>query len=103
MAAPIWAAIVARTNQARRVAGLPRLGFANPLLYGLRDAQPAPFREVTAGGADVSLLAVNSHGRAAAYHLHGYVCQTGWDPVTGLGVPDVARLVGHLVSAKTRQ
>lgn len=52
--------------------------------------------DLHAFAADVSLLVVNSHGRAAAYHLQGYVCQAGWDPVTGLGVPNVANLIAHL-------
>lgn len=93
VAAPVWAAIVALANQARRTAGLGRLGFAQPLLYRLAEARPAPFRAVTEGAADVALSAVNSHGRAVTYHLPGYECRSGWDPVTGLGVPHVAHLI----------
>lgn len=98
VAAPIWAAIIALANKARRAVGLSRLGFVNPLLYKLRDAQPAPFREITAGAADVAMTVVNAHGRAVTYHLPGYECRSGWDPVTGLGVPHVANLI-QLVSS----
>jgi kumamolisin len=99
VAAPIWAAIIALANGARRAAGLSRLGFVNPLLYKLRDAQPAPFREITAGAADVAMTVVNAHGRAVTYHLPGYECRSGWDPVTGLGVPHVANLIQLVCSA----
>jgi kumamolisin len=93
VAAPIWAAIIALANQARRAAGLGRLGFAQPLLYGLHEAEPPPFREITAGAADVAMSVVNLHGRAVTYQLPGYECRAGWDPVTGLGVPRVAHLI----------
>ena len=98
VAAPIWAAILARANQARRAAGLSRVGFVNPLLYRLREAQPDPFRPVTVGGADVAMTVLNLHGRAMTYHLPGYDCQPGWDPVTGLGVPNVEQLIAHLIA-----
>lgn len=97
--APIWAAIIARANQARRVMGRSRVGFVNPLLYRLSDASPPPFRPVTAGAADVAMTVVNVHGRAVTYRLPGYECQAGWDPVTGLGVPHVANLIHHLLEA----
>jgi subtilase family serine protease len=96
IAAPIWAAIIARANQARRAAGLPRVGFVNPLLYQLQNATPAPFRQITIGAADVAMTVVNRHGQAVTYDLPGYECRDGWDPVTGLGVPNVTNLIEHL-------
>jgi len=102
LAAPIWAAIIARANQARRQAGLSRLGFVNPLLYRISEAEPKPFREITAGAADVSMYSVNSHGRATTYRLPGYECGPGWNPVTGLGVPDVAALISQVCGKNSR-
>lgn len=96
LAAPIWAAILARANQARRQAGLSRLGFVNPLLYQLHHATPSPFRQITAGSADVAMTVVNRHGQAVTYDMPGYECRTGWNPVTGLGVPRVTTLIEHL-------
>ncbi len=93
LAAPIWAAVIALTNQARRNAGLPRLGWPNPLFYYLSETESGAFREVTFGAADVAVNAVNLHGRAVTYQLPGYQCGPGWNPVTGLGVPDVAALI----------
>jgi kumamolisin len=91
--APIWAAIIARLNHARRARGLPRVGFVNPLLYRMARATPSPFREITSGSADIEMNAVNVHGQAVMYQLHGYECCPGWNPVTGLGVPRVSRLI----------
>ncbi len=93
--APIWAAIIALCNQARRAAGLGRCGFINPLLYKLHEAQPPAFRNISTGTANVSMDVVNSRGRAATYELPGYDCASGWNPVTGLGVPIVTNLIYH--------
>ncbi len=98
LAAPIWAAVVALTNQARRLAGLPRVGWPNPLFYQLNETESESFREVTFGAADVAVNAVNLHGRAVTYQLPGYQCGPGWNPVTGLGVPNVTALIKNVCS-----
>jgi kumamolisin len=72
--APLWAGLIARINQARN----RPLGFANPVLY------PAPvsetFNDVTSG----------TNG--------GYSAGPGWDPCTGWGSPDGARLLAALIA-----
>jgi kumamolisin len=93
LAAPIWAAIIARANQARRQAGRSPVGFVNPLLYRLRDQHPSPFRSITAGDGDVAMNVVDVQGNAVLFELHGYDVRLGWDAVTGLGVPRVTRLI----------
>jgi len=98
VAAPIWAAIIALVNQARRAAGKGRVGFVNPALYALRKATPAPFRDITIGQTDVGVRIVNIHGKAVNHRIDGYSACGDWDPVTGLGVPHVANLVEHLVA-----
>lgn len=74
--APLWAALIALLNQR---AGKP-LGFLNPQLYSVPGypASPGPFHDVTTG----------SNG--------AYSAATGWDPCTGLGTPDGARLAQAL-------
>jgi kumamolisin len=69
---PLWAGLVALVNQGR---GSP-LGLANPALY----AAAAAFRDITQGD--------NGAYRAG----------TGWDPCTGLGSPDGARLAATLAA-----
>jgi len=96
MAAPIWASIIALTNEARRAAGRGRVGFVNPALYALRKATPAPFRDITIGQTDVCVRVVNSAGKAVVQRIDGYSAAQDWDPVTGLGVPHVKNLIEHL-------
>ena len=68
--APLWAALIARLNQA---AGKP-LGYLNPKLYAL----PQGFRDITSG---------NNGDFAAA---------SGWDACTGMGSPNGPGLAGAL-------
>ena len=77
--APLWAALVCRLAEAL---GRPP-GLLQPTLYeGVAAGQPAPgFRDITTGG--------NGGYRAAA----------GWDPCTGLGVPDGSALLARLRGA----
>lgn len=98
VAAPIWAAILARLNQALVAAGRPRAGFVNPLLYALQaelggDPARAPFRSIEAGRTDVEMAVVDADGQVAAHALPGYEAAPGWSPAAGLGVPRVGRLI----------
>ena len=74
--APLWAALVARLNQAT---GVP-LGLAQPVLYGqVGPALVAPgFRDIVDGNNGA------------------YQAGPGWDACTGLGVPDGAALLETL-------
>jgi subtilase family serine protease len=76
---PQWAAITALADQA----GHHRLGFLNPYLYAIA-ATPlykSVFHDVTTGNNAVSSV------------ITGYSAGKGWDPVTGLGTPDVSKLI----------
>ena len=74
---PQWAAIVALANQAH---GAP-LGFLNPALYR---CSAGDFHDITVGN--------NRLGGTAA----GFSATPGWDDATGLGTPDVGKLVADL-------
>jgi kumamolisin len=74
----VWAGFCALINEARTQAGKPALGFLNPQLYPL--AGGPCFRDITAG--------TNGAFQAGA----------GYDEVTGLGVPNVARLIAALTT-----
>ena len=79
--APIWASLVALTNQARATAGRPTLGLAAPQLCELAAATslaPTPFVDVVAG----------DNGAFAA--------APGWDCPTGWGSPRADALVDAL-------
>jgi len=71
--APLWAGLTALLNQKL---GKP-VGFFNPTLYGLPSASGA-LQDITSG---------NNNGFNAA---------VGWDPCTGLGRPDGAKLLAAL-------
>jgi kumamolisin len=73
--APLWAALLARINQSL---GVP-VGFVNPRLYS--PAGAATFHDVTSG------------------NNNGYSAGPGWDPCTGWGSPDGARLLQSLRGA----
>jgi kumamolisin len=74
--APMWAGFCALIAEAREKQGKPPLGFLAPKLYQLQ--ANTGFRDVTSG----------SNG--------AYQAGTGWDPVTGLGVPNVKMLIQEL-------
>jgi subtilase family serine protease len=90
--APQWAAIVALANQPREQNHRGRLGLVAPLLYLLardRSTYRQDFHDITAGANDLVLpqFGVSVPGVAAS---------EGYDLATGLGTPDVARLVKDL-------
>jgi kumamolisin len=78
--APIWAGLTAIMNQYLVANGGQAIGNINPLLYRIAEGAPLPaFRDVTLGGNAV-------HSAAP-----------GYDPVTGLGTPDVENLVQNIL------
>ncbi len=84
--APLWAALMAIANQ---MAGRP-LGFIDPAIYQLA-ASPTyaqDFHDITTGN--------NTNPTA---HVTGYNAVAGWDPVTGFGSPNAARLLPDLLVA----
>lgn len=76
-ATPVWAAFCALINEARLKKGLDALPFLNPLLYPLQSSHA--FRDIVSG----------SNGQ--------YEAASGYDLVTGLGVPNMAGLMQKLV------
>ncbi len=71
---PVWAGFAALLAQWRQHQSKPPLGFLAPLLYRLNTG----FRDITAGNNGV------------------YKAGAGWDPVTGIGVPDLKALSSAL-------
>ncbi|CUG52153.1 alkaline serine protease, putative [Bodo saltans] len=74
--APAFSGFVTLLNNIRLAKG-KTLGFLNPLLY----SHPEAFEDITEGDNDV-----NGDG-------YGWQCTPGWDPVTGLGTPNMGRLM----------
>ena len=79
-ASPIWAGFIALANEQARAAGLPRLGFLNPILYtlgGRRDYE-ALYHDVIGGTSGL------------------YTAVRGYDLVTGFGSPRGPALIEAL-------
>lgn len=89
-AAPQWAAIIALADQL----GHRRIGFLNNDLYSLAHGSRYGyvFHDVTRGNNTVSVAGSNNK----TVRITGYAAGRGWDAVTGLGSPNVARLLGYL-------
>ncbi|GGI30748.1 S53 family peptidase [Bradyrhizobium guangdongense] len=77
--APLMAGLIARINEATTKKFGKTVGFINPLIYASH-AQGV-FRDITVGNNDIT------------GSLHGmYKAGPGWDPCSGLGVPNGAAL-----------
>lgn len=74
-ASPTFAGILSLVNDVRLRAGKPSLGFVNPLLY----KNPGALNDVTSGCNP-------------GCGTQGFCAVPGWDPVTGLGTPNFAKL-----------
>ncbi|WP_035844547.1 S53 family peptidase [Kitasatospora azatica] len=86
LSCPQWAGLVAIADQLNGGG----LGLLNPALYRV--------------GADPAKYAVDFHdvtlgNNTADPSVPGYPATTGWDPITGLGTPDAAKLLPDLVAA----
>jgi subtilase family serine protease len=93
LASPLWAALIALTDQ--QVAG-HRLGLLSPALYQIARTDPAAFSDVTSGSNNY--LARSGHPNNDTCRYNGrpgqpcYQATRGYDMATGLGSPRAARL-----------
>jgi len=87
---PQWAAITALADQS----GHRKLGFLNGKLYAIAHSPRYSyvFHDVTTGNNTVSFIDPSNNTET----ITGYSAAQGWDPVTGLGTPDVAHLIKAL-------
>ncbi|KAH8111226.1 family S53 protease [Phellopilus nigrolimitatus] len=74
---PIFASVIALLNDDLIAAGKSPLGFLNPLLYSA--AGQAALNDITSGSNP-------------GCNTEGFPAGPGWDPVTGLGTPNFAKL-----------
>ncbi|KAI0746562.1 family S53 protease [Daedaleopsis nitida] len=75
---PIFASIISLINDRLLAAGKPVLGFLNPFLYS------------AAGAAALNDITTGSNPGCGT---NGFPARAGWDPVTGLGTPNFAKLL----------
>ncbi|ELR22022.1 Prokumamolisin, activation domain containing protein [Acanthamoeba castellanii str. Neff] len=88
--APIFAGVVTLLNDARVAAGLPPLGFLNPMLYKARRERPQTFYDVVWGNNRCG--AIGLPAPAPTCCAQGFHAVDGWDAATGLGTPNFLEL-----------
>ena len=82
---PIFASMITLLNDYQKGRGKPRLGFVNPLLYKMLNT----FTDITMGNNYCTEYQCCSRE-------YGYTATKGWDPVTGLGSPNLGKMIEWL-------
>jgi len=67
------------------------LGFLNPIIYQAFADDPTIFHDITIGDNKCT-----EDGCGAA--CKGFLAYKGWDPVTGVGSPNFAKLLDYVTS-----
>ncbi|KAF8879105.1 subtilisin-like protein [Gymnopilus junonius] len=75
---PVVGSMITLINDARLAAGKGPVGFINPSIYS--ESFASAFNDITSGG---------NQGCGTA----GFTATTGWDPVTGVGTPNLSKLL----------
>jgi Pro-kumamolisin, activation domain/Bacterial Ig-like domain (group 3) len=88
-AAPTFSAIIALLNQQLGTFGL---GNINPNLYSLAASNPTAFNDIIAGNNIVPCTRGSSGCPTAAPFQFGFMTETGYDQVTGLGSVNASAL-----------
>jgi len=90
---PICAGIFSLLNVAQiEVTGKP-FGFLNPFIYQMYAAEPTVFTDITVGDNKCT-------EQGCSPSCEGFLCAKGWDPVTGLGTPNFAKMLAYVKSGK---
>lgn len=87
-ATPVIGGIVGLINAHRASKGRPAVGFFNPLLYKVYSADPTAFNDITQGS--------NSCTESGCSCKEGFSATKGWDAATGLGSPNVGRMLAAI-------
>jgi len=88
-AAPIWGGIIGIVNQYVMQKTKKPLGFLNPWLYKMHKECPSCFFDIISGDNLCTEGGCNPN-------CEGFYCTKGWDPVTGLGSPNVANIIKYV-------
>jgi tripeptidyl-peptidase-1 len=88
-AAPIVAGLFSLLNQYSYKKTGKTLGFVNPLIYQMYTSDPTIFQDITVG--DNKCTEDGCSGSCK-----GFQATKGWDPVTGVGTPNFAKILKYL-------
>lgn len=92
---PSMASLVALINHHQVTKGKPRMGLIAPILYAMYYDEPTVFNDITKGYnwcTESECCPTRSDGGSD----YGYLGSAGFDPVTGLGTPNVGRILSWL-------
>eukprot|EP01094_Clydonella_sp_ATCC50884_P006525 TRINITY_DN15749_c1_g1_i1.p1 TRINITY_DN15749_c1_g1~~TRINITY_DN15749_c1_g1_i1.p1 ORF type:complete len:601 (+),score=186.32 TRINITY_DN15749_c1_g1_i1:28-1830(+) len=84
---PVIGGMVALWNDWLLNNGYSTLGFINPLLYQMYEADNTNFKDITAG---------NNKCTEAKCCQYGFSASTGWDAATGLGAPVYSKMMTYI-------
>ena len=100
VAAPLWAGFIARLNEASLAASGATVGFVNPLFYSMAAADPSTFNDITTGENACpqtnSACATHYQGGGGSTTCSGFYAAPGWDPVSGLGSPNIGAILSYI-------
>jgi len=86
---PIFAGIIANLNSYQITRGRPLLGFVNPLFYKMYSETPSTFNDILLGNSSCTEFMCCGAD-------YGFKATKGWDPVGGLGTPNVGEIKKYL-------
>ena len=100
VAAPVVAGLIARLNEVQLAHKGTTLGLVAPLFYAMATAQPNTFHDIVNG----ENTCPQGNGACQSYVQWGGGSTTckgwrgaqGWDPVTGLGSPNIGNMIKYL-------
>ena len=84
-AAPIFAGVITELNAYQLSKGKSLLGYVNPLLYIMYEVNSQTFNDVLVGDSAATEMMSCSRD-------FGFLAGKGWDPVSGLGTPNVGEM-----------
>ena len=88
--APIMAGIVTYLNNYQLSRGKSTVGFVNPLLYKMYENDASSFHDIKFGNSSCT-------ESGCCNDQFGFLPKKGmWDVVSGLGTPDISKLVDYL-------
>ena len=102
VSAPLLAGLISRLNEVQLAKTGTTLGFINPLLYAASVAKPSTFHDLKTGENACpqgnSACATFYQKGTGSTNCSGFYSAPGWDPVTGLGSPNIGQLIDYIKS-----
>ena len=100
VSAPIVAGLIARLNELSLARTGSPLGFVNALLYQMASQQPDTFNDIAQGNnicpQSNSNCVTAVQGGGGSTSCQGFMSTVGWDPVVGLGSPNIGNMLAYL-------